>query len=167
MKMIQTIHKYQLFCWLIIFPLLLNGQIDSPMPRLVIEDVNDMEIIDENIYWGTDVFDHIAGKKDIYSQLHFDSLLVQDIILDKEKYQIGVFRLESKEEAFEVYGMNKSDCRDEQHTGPATCVSAYRVLSQTGLYVISVTNYTGSEMSIWISLQLSKIISKKTEEAKH
>lgn len=136
----------------------------TPMPALQITDFEGIEIVEERVYKGGELWGLINGGADVYLEYGFEKLLLQRIKFKGHNYRVEIYRMESPFSARGIYSLFRYNCSESIKGISLSCWHDFQVLMLAGADYISISNEMGSAVEKSFCGELAMALYKRTEQ---
>ncbi|MFC2133089.1 DUF6599 family protein [Bacteroidota bacterium] len=142
------------------------AQKKNDFPVLCVEDFEGINIERTEYYDGNALWGLINGGADIYLEYGFDELAFQTVEWLEQHFRVEIYRMTDEEAAFGIFSVSRYKCDINDTLTNFICITPYQVQAAHGKYYISISNTTGSEEAMKLTIRLFEVILKKAGESK-
>ena len=151
---------FTIFC---LFQISLIGFAQQEMPKITVEDMEELEIINSREFNGNALWGYINGGADLYLEYGFNLLKVENLKLKEQDFTVNIYRMKNAAAAFGIFSVSWFNCAGIFPDHNISCITPYQLQFAKAQYYISIINETGNAEAMEIDLELASILSAKIE----
>lgn len=95
----------------------------------------------ERLFDGAALYRHINGGAELYLQLGFDRLAVQDYASDANEIRVEIYKMNDASGAVAVFAETAKGLATQTHYGMGCILDDYQILFHRGAFCVSLTTY--------------------------
>lgn len=156
----KQISAYLIFL-ISLFPVLLLNAAEPDAISLTTQELPGWELMQNTVYHENELYGYIDGGAEIYREYGFQKLTVQELKNDAQELIVEIYRMKTPEAAFGIFSTSQRNCPPAEGLPKLSCSSPFQLLAAKGPYLLTITNYDGSEQLQQASIGIAeKLLTK-------